>query len=311
MMFGNKENEMKESELVNGEETAHQTDGPLTEIAPVLATKKSNSSLSDGMVLLPHGTIVDLQVAERFRILRSQLEQRALKSDLEGRRIYAVTSALPSEGKSVISVNLSRALGTDPRGKALLIDCDLRKPNVHRFFGVRQSPGLSDVLLAGKSIKSVVHSAENGLDVITAGSPVVDSTRTLEQPGTALLLEELKKHYQVIILDCPPSLFCSEPIALSRLASSTILVSRSWNTEKKLVKEAVGLIGKKNIGGLVLNDCSDIINQYGYYGYYGRNTTGLKDSMFTKAKFKKAQTTKPGASRSSLFKRGFSFFKKN
>ena len=308
-MFRSKENEMGQEDIE--ESSGQETQRVETAIAPVLATKKSNSSLSDGLVLLPHGTMVDLQVAERFRILRSQLEQRALKSGLESKRVYAVTSALPSEGKSVISVNLSRALGTDPRGKALLIDCDLRKPNVHRFFGVRQSPGLSDILLAGKSIKSVVHHAENGLDVITAGSPVVDSTRTLEQPGTELLLEELKKHYQVIILDCPPSLFCSEPIALARLASSTLLVSRSWNTEKKLVKEAVNLIGKKHIGGLVLNDCSDIINQYGYYGYYGRNTPELKDSMFSKAKFKKTKNTKPQGQRTSLFKRGFSFFRKN
>lgn len=273
-------------------------------IAPVLNTKSSRSSLSDGVVLLPHSSIEDLQAAERFRILRGQLEQHALKSGLENRRVYAVTSAVPSEGKSVISVNLARALGTDPRGKALLIDCDLRKPNIHRFFGLNQSQGLSDILLAGKPIKSVLHHVESGLDVITAGSPVVDSTRTIEQPGTQLLFEELKKHYQVIILDCPPSLFCSEPIALAQMASSTLLVSRSWNTEKKLVKEAINLIGKKRIGGLVLNECSDIVNQYGYYGYYGREK-GLSNSAVRRA-MKKQESAKKG-----FFKRLFSFRKKN
>jgi capsular exopolysaccharide synthesis family protein len=281
----------------------HQGQNSGGSIAPVLKTKSSRSSLSDGVVLLPHGSIEDLQAAERFRILRGQLEQHALKSNLEGRRVYAITSAVPSEGKSVISVNLSRALGTDPRGKALLIDCDLRKPNIHRFFGLKQSQGLSDILLAGKPIKSVLHHVESGLDVITAGSPVVDSTRTIEQPGTQLLFEELKKHYQVIILDCPPSLFCSEPIALAQMASSTLLVSRSWNTEKKLVKEAINLIGKKRIGGLVLNECSDIVNQYGYYGYYGREK-GLSNSGVRKA-IQDQESAKKG-----FFKRLFNFRKK-
>lgn len=240
------------------------------QISPVLNPgEKSKQSLSEGRLLLPGAVFLDRQAAERFRILRGQLEQIAIKSNLEHRRVYSVTSALPGEGKSLVSANLARALATDPRGKTLLIDCDLRKPNVHRFFNLPQGPGLSDVLLAGKSFKSVIVQAEPGLDVLTAGSPVVDSTRTLEQPGTGMLIEELKKEYQVIVLDCPPSLFCADPIIMSRLASTTLLVSRSWKTEKKLVKEAINAIGKKKIGAIVLNDCEDVTSHYGYYGYYG------------------------------------------
>ncbi len=239
-------------------------------ISPVLNPgSKTKKSISDGHILLSRDCYTDLRAAERFRILKSQLEQLAIKSSFDDKRVFSITSALPSEGKSLVSCNLSRALGNDPRGKILLVDCDLRKPNVHKFFGLEQGPGLSDVLLAGKPYKSLLHSVEPGLDVLTAGSPVVDSTRTIEQPNTKILIEEFKKEYNTIVLDCPPALFCAEPVSLSRLSTCTVLVARSWNTEKKLVKEAINLIGSDKIGGIVLNECEDVIHQYGYYSYYG------------------------------------------
>jgi len=239
-------------------------------ISPVLNPgTKTKQSISDGHILLSRDCYTDLRAAERFRILKSQLEQLAIRSNFDNKRIFSITSALPSEGKSLVSINLSRALGNDPRGKILLVDCDLRKPNVHKFFGLEQGPGLSDVLLAGKPYKSLLNNVEPGLDVLTAGSPVVDSTRTIEQPNTKILLDEFQKEYNTIILDCPPALFCAEPVSLSRLSTCTILVARSWNTEKKLVKEAINLIGSDKIGGVVLNECEDVIHQYGYYSYYG------------------------------------------
>jgi len=250
-------------------------------------------------MLLSRGQIIDLEAAERFRILRGQLERRAIEHGPQ--QVIAVTSACPSEGKSVASVNLARAFGTDPRGKTLIIDCDLRKPNVHRFFNQMQSPGLSDVLVAGKSIRSVLRSVEPGLDLITAGSPVVDSTRAIEQPGMRLMLEELKKHYQYIILDCPPVLFCSEPLHLTNLAAATLVVARSWRTEKKLVKDAVNMIGKKSVAGVILNECSDTVSQYGYNGYYGYDKQAI-----TKAKTKERKRGKVGPKKSivgSLFSR--------
>jgi capsular exopolysaccharide synthesis family protein len=249
-------------------------------IAPVLEPGGNRSSLNDGVILLSRSSVVDLEAAERFRILRGQLERKQLSSkEKTPERVFAVTSATPGEGKSVTSVNLSRAFATDPRGKTLLIDCDLRKPNVHRFFGEHQGPGLSDVLVAGKPIRSVIRTVEGGLDVMCAGSPVIDSTRTIEQPGMALLLNELKKHYRHIILDCPPALFCSEPLALTQLATGTLLVARSWRTEKKLVKDAVNLIGRKALIGIVLNDSEDTIKQYGYYGYYGFDKEALSKAQ--------------------------------
>ena len=272
----------KESQLQPSSGSKDESEGKRSaHIAPVLNPAGTKSSLSEGVVLLSRGSTVDLQAAERFRILKGQVTRQMLGIETSSSEvkspslILAVTSAVPNEGKSVVSVNLARVFGTDPRGKTLVVDFDMRKPTVHRFFNERQSPGLSDVLVAGKSIASVVRNVEPGLDLITAGSPVVDSTRAIEQPGTALLLQELEKHYQYIIIDCPPALFCSEPLTLSELATGALLVVRSWRTEKKLVKEAAAAIGKDNLLGVVLNECLDSVNQYGYYGYYGYDKAAM------------------------------------
>ncbi len=224
-------------------------------------------SLSDGYILLSNGATLDLEAAERFRMLRAQLDRQSLS--IEKTDCLAITSAVPSEGKSLVSINLSRAFANDPEGSTILVDCDLRKPNVHRFFKLNNAPGLSDLLVGGEIYDKVIKQVEPGLDVITAGSHVVDSTRILESPGFKLLLTELKKNYRHVVLDCPPSLMCSEVLSISQLASATLLVARAWRTEKQLVKEAVNLLKPHTLLGIVLNECSDSLRQYGYYGYYG------------------------------------------
>ena len=269
------------------------------QIAPVLRPGGRKSTLSDGYVMLSGSATVDLQSSERFRILRTRIERLALSGKRQ--QIIAVSSAIPEEGKSVVAVNMARAFGMDPQGKSLIIDCDLRKPNVHRFFNEMQSPGLSDVLVAGKPLRNVIRSVEPGLDLLTAGSPVVDSTRTIQQPGLALLIEELRKHYRHIIIDCPPVLLCSEPMTLSQLSDSSLLVVRSWRTQKKLVKEAVNVLGKDNMLGVVLNECTDTLQQYGYYSYYGYD----KEAVI-KARLRKQQglaKAKQNAEKPSLIRR--------
>ena len=252
-------------------------------ISAVLKPAGARSTISDGFVTLAGTEVIDLEATERFRILRAHIERQGI---INGREypVIAVTSAVPGEGKSVTAVNLARAFGMDPRGRTLVVDCDLRKSTTHRFFGQTQSPGLSDILIAGKSLRSVVRSVEPGLDLITAGSPVVDSTRTLDQPGLALMIEELKKHYRFIILDCPPVLFCPEPMTLTHIASGTLLVVRAWRTQKKLVKEAVNLIGKDKLLGIALNESTDSLKQYGYYGYYGYDKEAVARARQKKAK---------------------------
>ncbi len=230
-------------------------------------SKPKPRTLNEGNILIANGELLDLVAAERFRMLRSHIERmNVTEPKLD---VLAITSAVPSEGKSVNSVNLARAFGSDPHGKTILVDCDLRKPNVHRFFSGQSAPGISDLLLAGARLDSVIQHVEPGLDVICAGSPVTDSMRTIESEGFSLLLAALRSKYRYVLLDCPPVLMCSEVLSIVRAASGTLLVTRAWRTQQGLVAEAVDLLRPHNLLGVVFNECNDSLRQYGYYGYYG------------------------------------------
>jgi capsular exopolysaccharide synthesis family protein len=230
-------------------------------------SKPKPPTLSEGCILIAGGELTDFVAAERFRMLRSQIER--LRVADKHLNVFALTSAVPSEGKSVTSVNLARSFSSDPNGKTIIVDCDLRKPNLHRFYKGKSAPGLSDLLMAGASIDSVLHHVEEGLDAIYAGSPVIDSSRTIESEGFGLLLAELRESYRYVFLDCPPVLMCSEVLSIARAVSGTLLVTRAWRTEQALVAEAAEMLRSHNLLGVVFNECTDSLKQYGYYGYYG------------------------------------------
>lgn len=242
--------------------------------AGVRAPEGRSGLIHEGFVLLAGARTLDLQAAERFRILKAKIERSNLNR--EPIQVIAVTSAVPEEGKSVTAVNLARALAMDPQGKTLLIDCDLRKANIHRFFNVPAAPGLSDGLVAGRPLENVIQSVEPGLDLITAGSPVIDAARALELPPFGKLLTEFKRRYRYVIVDCPPVLLCPEPIVLTTMADKALLVVRAWRTQKKLVRDAVNIIGKEKFIGAVMNDAHDTLNEYGYYGYYSYEHRRMK-----------------------------------
>lgn len=250
-----------------------------TKTAVSLADKNKVSKLPlyEGGIYLAGNAAVDLQASERFRILRARLERLNLSGSVKS--IIAVTSAVPDEGKSLIACNLARSLAMDPRGKTLLLDCDLRKPTVHKYCGLQSVPGLSDVLVGKVPLSQVIHEVENGFHVISSGSPVVDATRAIELPQFALVLEQLRAHYRYVIIDCPPVLLCPEPLILSSIIDGTMLVVRAWKTQKKLVKDAINLLGKEKFIGLIVNDAKDSLNEYGYYGYYGYDMRSSKRSF--------------------------------
>jgi tyrosine-protein kinase Etk/Wzc len=184
---------------------------------------------------------------------------------------------MPAEGKSVVSVNLARALSVDHLGKTLIIDCDLRRPTVHNFFRISREPGLSDGLATKKLSSNLIRSVGPGLDVITAGTPVIDPAQTLEQPDLTAFLAQLRRYYRYIIIDAPPVLFCPEPITLSCLADSALMVVRAGRTDKRMVRDAVEVIGEQKVMGIVFNDGLDPSRQYmdySYYGYYNSASKG-------------------------------------
>lgn len=236
----------------------------------MISTTRSQAKrpkLERGEILTAEGVILNQGIAERFRILRAKIERRNLANDCY--HVISVTSALPQEGKSVTAVNLARAFGRNPRGRTLLIDCDLRKPSVHKFFGIELEGGLTDVLAGNKSLTAAIRSVEPGLDVITAGRLVSDPARIIDQPLFKHHLNELRKQYSYVVIDCPPTLLCPEPISLSSMTDATIFVVRAWRTERSVVRDALKVLGRDKILGVVVNDSVEASRQRSYYDYYG------------------------------------------
>jgi capsular exopolysaccharide synthesis family protein len=225
------------------------------------------SEIYHGRILLPDGEIHNMPVAERFRLLRARIERHNLSGHND--RLISVTSAVPEEGKSVCSVNLARAFATNPTGKTLLLDCDLRKPAVHKYFGLRTGPGLSDALVSNAAIASFAYPITRGLDVVPAGTLVEDPLWLIDNDSFVEQLRALRQIYDYIIVDCPPVLLCPEPVRISSITDGTLMVVRGWVTERRLVKDALDIIERKKMIGVVINGGTDSSRQYRYYRYYG------------------------------------------
>jgi len=190
--------------------------------------------------------------------------------------VILVTSALPGEGKSTFASNLAAALAS-ANVRTLLIDADLRKPKVHRAFGLPNRCGLSNVLRGDATLTEARHTAASakGLDIITAGPPVAFSVELLQR-SFAAFLDRVRGDYQFILLDCPPVLGLADALALSNFVDSVLLLARAGVTDRRLVAAALRQLrtARAPIQGLILNQVHRELNEYySYYnsGYYAES----------------------------------------
>ncbi len=188
-------------------------------------------------------------------------------------RTLLVTSASPSEGKSTIAIHLAVAHAQQPH-RTLVIDGDLRRPSIHKRFGLPNSMGLSNVLLDELSWQYALLKPEGipSLDVLPAGSA---SRRAADLIGRGLqpLLDEAAREYELIILDAPPLLGFPEPLQMATAVDGVIIVARAGKTSRKGVASVLQTLNRlrANVIGLVLNEVHrEISDTYYYYGYYGK-----------------------------------------
>lgn len=201
-------------------------------------------------------------IAESFRTLKTNIQYSSLDKKY---KVIVVTSANPSEGKTFVSSNLALTL-SEGNKKVVLIDCDFRKPNIHRRFKISNSMGLSEILV-GEYIEALsIKKYNDNLDIITSGYMTPNPSEALVSEKMSNFLEELRNKYDYIILDTPPILFVSDSQGLAAKADGTILVARSEKTKKNEIKEAY--IRLKNINatviGTVLNGVKLENKKYSY-----------------------------------------------
>lgn len=182
-------------------------------------------------------------------------------------RTIVVTSARPGDGKTTIAVNLAISLGRLGR-RVLLVDADMRRPAVHRAFGMPVGPGLGDVLRDESRWMELVHrDAATGLDVLLAGSPHESPTELLASHRPPALLAEAREAYDFVILDTPAlDINAADSRILSSLVDGVVMVVRSGTTPRVLVGSL--LRQATNVVGVVLNDV-DRRQMPAYYYSYG------------------------------------------
>ena len=206
---------------------------------------------------------------EAIRTLRNSI----LLSDFERQfKTLLVTSASPSEGKSTIAIHLAVAHAQHHR--TLLIDGDLRRPSIHKRFGIANTTGLSDVLSEGGEWQSALTSPEGiaNLDVLPAGA-VSRRAADLIGHGLERILEEASRAYDLVILDAPPLLGFPEPLQMAAAVDGVIIVARAGKTSRRGVSGVINTLNRvrANVVGLVLNEVHrEISDSYYYYGYYGK-----------------------------------------
>lgn len=209
--------------------------------------------------------------AENIRTIRSGI----LLSSLDDKqKVVLITSSVPKEGKSMLAVNLALALGQ--MGSVLLIDCDLRRPAIKKVFGLASNnTGLSHFMLGTHTLEQAIHVfKKERISVMPVGNIPPNPLEMLSSKRFAKGLEALKKKFNYIVIDSPPTVSVSDAIVLSLLVNQVIYVIKADEIPYQLAQDGIRRLQKVQapIVGAVLNQVSPPRKsaRYGhYYTYYG------------------------------------------
>lgn len=203
--------------------------------------------------------------AEAYRSIRTSIQYSSIDKKI---KTIVVTSSLASEGKSTVSGNLAYVL-SENNNKVLLIDCDLRKPSLHKKFQVSNEKGITDLLIGKCTQNEAVKVMEKGVHLITAGTIPPNPAEIVGSKALKDFIDEMVNDYDYIVIDTPPVLAVTDAQLLAAKCDGTVLVSRAKKSRNKFVKLAYNELQKvrANVLGSILND-SDMKQKYGYYKHY-------------------------------------------
>lgn len=205
--------------------------------------------------------------SEAYKMLRTNIQYSSFDKEI---KTIVVTSAQAAEGKSTVSGNLALSFAQTDK-KVIIVDCDLRKPSVHKNFNISNLVGLSEVITGQSSLDKAVQKYNDKFDILSSGKIPPNPAEMLSSSAMTALIENLKDNYDIVILDSAPLQVVTDAQILSTKVDGTILVIRAQRTSKESVIEAKNLLNKvgANIIGTVLHAVENTKGKY--YYYYGMN----------------------------------------
>jgi len=204
--------------------------------------------------------------AEAYRVLRTNLQYSSPDNPV---RSILVTSATPGEGKTTTTVNLAVIFAQSGKN-VLLVDGDMRKPNIHRIFALNNTSGLSSLIVSGEPVKRAAQlSWIDNLSIIPSGPIPPNPAELLSSKRAKDLFNIFVEDYDMVIIDSPPVGATSDALVLSTLATGTLFVIGYGRVARELAKGAVDRLRNvnANILGVVLNRVPVRGAGYNYYDY--------------------------------------------
>lgn len=219
---------------------------------------------------------LERRFADYYREIKRPLIQAMLAGDARAdSRLVLITSALPGEGKTFTALNLALSVARERDVSVLLVDADVPKGHLSRTFGLQGEPGLLDALTDETlDIDSLVMGTDiKGLEILPAGKPTEGASELIASARMTQIATRLARHPRRLVLwDSPPLLASSEARALKQIPGQILMVTRAGRTPRQALLDAIALIDKTKLHGLVLNDAhasngDDYYTHYGYSGY--------------------------------------------
>ena len=206
-------------------------------------------------------------MAEAFRTIRTNIHYASVDREL---KTLLVTSPQPVEGKSTTASNLAVVMAQAGQ-KTLLVDCDFRRPTVHRIFDLPNSQGLTNLIAEDAPLEGMVtNSVVDNLYVLTCGPIPPNPAEMLASSKMQKFLETVAASYDKVIIDSPPTGAVTDALILSSMVDGVILVVRAGETVIQAAKDAKEKLTNANahILGVIINGIKDGEGGYYYYYYY-------------------------------------------
>jgi len=211
------------------------------------------------------------------RLYKSVRVQKSVREDYKS---FLITSSSRGEGKSTIAAHLALTIAQFPKKSVLVVDADLRRPQLHRLLGLSNSSGLRDCLESEVDpMEAVKETALPNLKVITAGPPTDIASHLFEGDQLRVFFEKAHFYFDVVLVDSPPVIAVSDTLYLCPLVDTVLFVVLAGETPSGVVTRAKSILDDAGaeIAGVVVNNALEVLPAYYGHKYYGYHSYGRSE----------------------------------